>query len=223
MAGLEPVSNGDIQGAGIDPSHSVFINCPFDDDYRPLMYAIVFSVVCCGFLPRSALETGDTAKPRMVRIWEAMSSSKYSIHDLSRCRGEGSEQLARFNMPLELGMAMSRRFVASSLDKNRHDWLVLVPEGHVYGKFVSDLAGYDPETHKSTVETVIPPVVAWLSTRKEAASSVNPRMVLDKLNAFNAETTVLEYNWVNVNKVPWSQLVIAARNTVPSVIGGPGL
>lgn len=41
---------------------------------------------------------------------KAIRGSKYSVHDLSRCRGEGDENLARFNMPLELGMAMAERF-----------------------------------------------------------------------------------------------------------------
>jgi hypothetical protein len=36
--------------------------------------------------------------------------SKYSIHDLSRCTGEGAENFARLNMPLEPGIAMARQF-----------------------------------------------------------------------------------------------------------------
>ena len=55
-----------------------------------------------------------------------MFGSQYSIHDLSRYRGQGDANLARFNMPLELGFAMARRF----MDEASHDWLVLVPEGH---------------------------------------------------------------------------------------------
>lgn len=91
----------------LDPSKSVFINCPFDADYAPLFDAIVFATVCCGFMPRSALESGTVSEPRLARILQALFSSKYSIHDLSRCAGEGSDNLARFNMPLELGMAMA--------------------------------------------------------------------------------------------------------------------
>ena len=46
----------------------------------------------------------------MDRITRAILSSKYSIHDLCRCRGEGDANLARFNMPLELGVSMAQRF-----------------------------------------------------------------------------------------------------------------
>jgi hypothetical protein len=109
----------------LDPAKSVFINCPFDEEYAQTFDAIVFAVACCGFIPRSALESGDIAVPRMERIVRAIFSSYYSIHDLSRCRSEGDERLARFNMPLELGIAMAHRFQTKG---RKHDWLVLVPE-----------------------------------------------------------------------------------------------
>jgi hypothetical protein len=75
-------AHGDLKA---DPNKSVFINCPFDRDFAPLFDAIVFATVCCGFLPRSALESGTVAEPRMERITRAIFASKYSIHDLSLC------------------------------------------------------------------------------------------------------------------------------------------
>lgn len=140
----------------INPDKAVFINCPFDPEFEPTFDAIAFTTVCCGFLPRSALESGSVAVPRMERIVQAIFSSKYSIHDLSRCRGEGDQNLARFNMPLELGMAMARRYVA----EDQHDWLLLVPEGHVYLQFVSDMAGFDPVRYDSTAESLVPKLMA---------------------------------------------------------------
>lgn len=41
-------------------------------------------------------------------------------------------------MPLELGMAMARQELEKR-KKRQHGWLVLVPAGHRYLKFVSDL------------------------------------------------------------------------------------
>lgn len=69
--------------------HSVFINCPFDKEFEPLMDSIIFSIVCCGFFPRSSLENGSVSISRIDRIKWTISNSKYSIHDLSKCRGEG--------------------------------------------------------------------------------------------------------------------------------------
>lgn len=107
---------------------SVFINCPFDHEFRDLLLAIVFSVASHGFVPRSARESEGTAEPRMSRILKTLSECKYSIHDLSRFSGEGVDNLSRFNMPLELGMAAALRFERLNSDRT-HNWLALVPEG----------------------------------------------------------------------------------------------
>lgn len=191
---------------------SVFINCPFDDEFVPLFEAIVFATVCSGFMPRSALESGSVAVPRMARIWSAVNSSKYSIHDLSRCRGEGEERLARFNMPLELGMAMARSYAGAETGMN-HDWLVLVPEGHQYFRFVSDLAGFDPSQHAGTIESIVPAVVVWLQATEDAVEAPNPRAILDALPAFGAEMARLRAAWVR--DVPWAEIVLAARRLAP--------
>jgi hypothetical protein len=186
---------------------SVFINCPFDDAYRPLYDAIVFATLCCGFLPRCAVETGNAAAPRMDRILTAMRGSKYSIHDLSRCRGEGDNNLARFNMPLELGIAMAQRFGSTS-PKNDHDWLVLVPEGHNYKRFLSDLAGYDPVEYNGSHTSIVPGVMSWLATRRDAVQVPTPKAVLEALPRFAAARTELCAAWCD--RVPWPDLLTAA-------------
>ena len=191
----------------IDPAKAVFINCPYDKDFQSTFDAIVFATVCCGFMPRSALESGTVAESRMERITQAIFSSKYSIHDLSRCRGEGSELLARFNMPLELGIAMARRFMTTAKSK-RHDWLLLVPEGHVYLKVVSDLAGFDPMRYDGGTESVIPKVISWLATRPDAVQTPTPKAVLAELTRFQAEKERLHKEWQG--DVPWADLVLAA-------------
>ena len=192
----------------LDPSKSVFINCPFDAEYSALFDAIVFSTVCCGFIPRSALESGTVSEPRLTRITRAMFNSRYSIHDLSRCTGEGNENFARFNMPLELGMAMARRFMDPG---SEHDWLVLVPQGHAYLRFISDLAAYDPVTHDRSIQGVVFAVMPWLSTRKEAVPSPTPRDVLATLPSFEAARQELNAAWGGYP--PWPDVITAAIET----------
>jgi hypothetical protein len=195
----------------IDPKTSVFINCPFDAQFQPLFDAIVFAATCCGFLARSAMESGNVAESRIDRIARAVFSSRYSIHDLSRCRGEGNENLARFNMPLELGIAIGRRL--ASPQEDAHDWLILIPEGHQYVRFVSDLAAYDPKPHNSTSESIVPKVMAWLATRPDAVKVPSPRRVLESLPSFQAEKARLATEWGG--EVPWADLILAAKTLVP--------
>jgi hypothetical protein len=194
------------------PAKSVFINCPFDREYAPLFDAIVFATVCCGFMPRSALESGDVAEPRLYRITRAIFDSRYSIHELSRCSGEGDENLARFNMPLELGMAMAKRFIGGTED---HDWLVLVPEGHAYGKFISDLAAFDPPRHDGSVEKVTSAVMAWLATRKDAVPTVPPKLVLSKLPEFREKKASLDEPWGGYT--PWADVIVLANETAKTL------
>ena len=184
---------------------SVFINCPFDAAYQPVFDAIIFSTLCCGFFPRCALETGTAAQSRIHRILAAMRDSKYSIHDLSSCCGEGQLNLARFNMPLELGMAMYQRF-SSTRNEASHDWLVLVPKGHIYARFVSDLAGYDPTEYDGTASTVVPAVMSWLATRPDAVRTPTPQAVVTALPVFIAARANLCTAWCD--QVPWSDILI---------------
>lgn len=205
LANSDPQNDRAVDASSI----SVFVNCPFDAEYRPVFDAIIFTVVCCGFVPRSAIESGSAGITRIVRILEAINNSKYSIHDLSRSRGEGDYNLARFNMPLELGMAMNRSYV----DRNSHEWFVLVPDEHLYSRYISDLAGYDFKYHDGTSEAVIPIVMAWLLTRAEAVGDLEPPDVLGVLPQFRDALAKLTEAWAD--DVPWPRLVRLARQFVP--------
>ena len=196
-----------LRSIGLDPNTGVFINCPFDRNFEPILHAIVFTIACCGFMPRSAIESGAGAVPRMERIVRAIEGSRYSIHDFSRCRGEGDANLARFNMPLELGIAMAQRF-GRARRRRTHDWL-LVPAGHDYQRFVSDLAGYDPVPYDGTAETAVPAVMAWLTTRPDAIpTSTTPEDVLRALPASRGEVNALNARWHG--HLTWSRLVDTA-------------
>jgi len=65
-------------------SNSVFINCPFDDDYKSLFHVMVFAIQACGFTPRCAKEDNGTDNIRIQKIIEIMRGCQLGIHDLSR-------------------------------------------------------------------------------------------------------------------------------------------
>jgi hypothetical protein len=46
---------------------SVFINCPFDPDYRPIFDALVFVVHDCGYFARCAKEIDDSGVIRIQK------------------------------------------------------------------------------------------------------------------------------------------------------------
>jgi hypothetical protein len=66
---------------------SVFINCPFDKDYEPILQAILFCVVYIGFHPRIAKENNDSGTMRLDKIRNLIENSLFSIHDLKQVPG----------------------------------------------------------------------------------------------------------------------------------------
>ncbi len=87
-----------------DFERSVFINCPFDEDFFPLLKAMLWVLVHAGLKPRLTLERSNAAEGRLDKIRELIEASKYGIHDLSRLKAKKKGEIYRLNMPFELGL-----------------------------------------------------------------------------------------------------------------------
>jgi hypothetical protein len=140
---------------------SVFINCPFDDDYVPLLQAMLFALVRCGLAPRIATERADSGEVRYRKIVELQKACRFSIHDLSRMDRGGKKQLARYNMPFELGLDFGLR------ESGIHPWhdkrcLVLDTDRYRYQRALSDLAGHDIKAHGDDPGRLVRHVRDWL-------------------------------------------------------------
>jgi hypothetical protein len=86
----------------------VFINCPFDADFRDIFYAIIYTVFHCGFKPKCSLEEDNALINRLSKIEQLIEKCRYGIHDLSRTE-LNMNSLPRFNMPFELGIFLALR------------------------------------------------------------------------------------------------------------------
>lgn len=148
---------------------SVFINCPFDLPYQPLFDAIVFTLAYCGFQPRSALELVDSGEPRLAKIIDLIAGARFSIHDISRIELDTTTKLPRFNMPIELGIAIGMKHGGRPKLRDHH---MLVLDGAEpgngrdrfrYQAFASDLAGLDIKVHGGRAEALVDCVRAFLS------------------------------------------------------------
>jgi hypothetical protein len=142
--------------------HGVFINCPFDDLYRPLFEAIVFAVHDCGYVARSSLEVTDASQVRIDKIANIIASCHFGIHDISRTELDRESQLPRFNMPLELGLFLgAKRF--GSVRHRAKTCLILDVDRYRYQQFISDIAGQDIAAHGGSPAEAIKAVRNWLS------------------------------------------------------------
>jgi hypothetical protein len=161
---------------------SVFINCPFDEDFSPVLQAISFTVVLLGFHPRLAPENPDNGEARLDRIIELIRGSRYGIHDLSRCRAAEVGDYARMNMPFELGMDHAcKRFGTGALATKAI--LVLEHARYEYQRVLSDISGWDIRSHDGDYEKAVSHVRTWL-VAQAGAERVGPALILGKYLAF---------------------------------------
>ena len=98
---------------------SVFLNVPFDKKYKSLFDSLIFVVHDCGFTARSALEVEDSGQARVDKILDIIEQSKFGIHDISRAGIDPATNLARFNMPLELGFFLGAKRFGSAKDREK--------------------------------------------------------------------------------------------------------
>ena len=142
--------------------HNVFVNCPLDAEYEHILQAILFCLVQFGLNPRIAAERSDAGEARIDKILRLIESSRYSIHDLSRCQAREKGEHYRLNMPFELGIDFGCRHYGSS-QLSRKVILILEEKQYRYQAAISDLAGSDIEAHGGNYETVVRKVRNWLT------------------------------------------------------------
>lgn len=144
-----------------DFDRSVFVNCPFDARYHPILRAILFSIVCAGLIPRLATERADGGESRLAKIVELIRASRFSIHDLSRCQSEGGGEVARFNMPFELGVDHGVR-TGGGAGMAAKRFLVLDEKPFRLKQALSDINGWDPHAHDGDPVRALKVVRNWL-------------------------------------------------------------
>lgn len=141
---------------------SVFINCPFDDQYAPMLKAIVYTIYRCGFWPKTALDEDDGSDSRLSKIMRKIKDCRYGIHDLSRIELTASNY-PRFNMPFELGIFFGAKNLSDDLQKSKNA-LVFEKTKYSYQQYISDLNGIDTKAHNNDPAIAMIKVRDWLRT-----------------------------------------------------------
>ena len=152
-------------------ARDVFINCPFDNEYQPRFWAVVFVVVRSGFRPRCALETDDSSENRFDKICKIMKECRYGIHDISRTELDRGSKLPRFNMPLELGVFIAAKRFGVGKQKAKR-CIIFEKQRYQYQKYISDISGQDIHCHEGKIKTLIVELATWL--RREAQDPAVP-------------------------------------------------
>lgn len=143
-----------------DFTKNVFINCPFDATFVPLLRPLIFSILYLGYTPRIATERSDSGEVRIDKIRGLIEESKLSIHDLSRIHSAKKEEFYRMNMPFELGVDVGCRFFKEGRAGDKK-CLILEKEKYRYQKALSDMSGSDIKNHNDEPEELVRQVRNW--------------------------------------------------------------
>jgi hypothetical protein len=132
------------------PPAEVFLNIPYDSKFQRLFLAYISGISAFGLVPRATLEITSSAR-RLDRILALLGDCRYSIHDLSRVElDRQAPSTPRFNMPFELGLAVSHEAISN----RAHGWFVFESVNRRLLKSLSDLNGTDPYIHDGTIAGV---------------------------------------------------------------------
>lgn len=195
---------------------NIFINCPFDRQYVPLLKALVFELLFLELEPQLCT-TRSSSDIRIQQIVKLIQSSRYSIHDLSRSRYTSSQDNPRFNMPYELGLDIGcktfggKRFAQKKV-------LVLEKEKYHYQKVLSDIAGQDILNHNDDPATLMGKVRDWLSNNKSKNILPSTSSIWNAYNQFNSdlqdELEERNYSKAEINEMPIGDYIKFARSWI---------
>lgn len=101
---------------------NVFVNCPFDERFLPLLRPLLFTIIYLDLSPRIALERTDSGESRLDKILQLIRESKYSIHDLSRSEAAAVGELYRLNMPFDLASTTAADYSVQRGSVRRRHW-----------------------------------------------------------------------------------------------------
>lgn len=197
--------------------NTVFINCPFDNAYKPIFDALIFATLDLGFVARHALVDNSTPM-RLDRIVTEIVNAEYSVHDISRIQTSGPASLPRFNMPFEAGIA----YCAQKMSPIGHrHFLLLDATPYQYQASMSDVAGLDPKIHNDDPQDAINAIRHFLVTKsgiqnlpgavhigaRHALFKANLPSLLPKIKVTQAEIDSFEYlNDLQFLMTEWMQL-----------------
>lgn len=165
---------------------NVFINCPLDKAYVPLLRTLLFTVLYVGLRPRLAPEQADSSETRVSKIMRLIRQSRFGIHDLSRCKATKKGEIFRLNMPFELGLDIGCKAFRGGKWK-RKKCLILETKKYRYKAAISDLSNSDILAHRNDPREVVNQTRHWLNQEVPRLTAAAPSVIWGKFLDFMAE------------------------------------
>ena len=204
-----------------DFARSVFINCPFDEEFEPILQAVLFCTIYLGFTPRIATESGDSGAVRLEKIKTLIAESKYSIHDLSRIQARRRGEHFRLNMPFELGLDYGCRQFSGGEHRAKRI-LILEEKPYRYQAAISDLAGCDIQAHAGQFGTAVRKVRNWLVSEADIRADGATRILAayeDFQMWYYEQQLAAGFSERDIKDYPTAELLVAMKQWVAAERG----
>ena len=194
---------------------NVFINCPFDNDYVPLLRPLLFTVLYLDLNPLIS-ETKSSGQVRVDQIKKHIFNAKYSIHDISRSEALKENDLPRFNMPFEMGLDLG----CQSFGKGKRVFkkcLVLEKTKYHYLKVLSDIGGQDIENHNDNPEELVRKVRNWFAAVLNSHQP-SPTIMWEDYNKFlndlSEKLKADSFSDDDIKSLPFSNFMLLAKQWI---------
>ncbi len=196
---------------------NVFINCPFDRFYIPLLHPLLFTVIYLELTPLIS-ETKSSGQVRVEQIKKLILRAQYSIHDISRSEILEGKDMPRFNMPFEMGLDLG----CQSFGKGKYKLkkcLVLEKTKYHYQKVISDIAGQDIETHNDNPEELTRKVRNWFASVLNTHQP-SPSLIWESYNDFSdrmkEQLKKEAFSSDDIASLPFSNFILLTRQWIES-------
>jgi hypothetical protein len=160
---------------------SVFINCPFDPEYRPIFHALVFAVHDCGYFAHCAWF-----------VFKKLNKSS-GIVDSASTTFVASSPIRRVNCQDSTCRSSSGYFWGPSDNKRQTTKSCKIPDvdNYRFQKFCSDIAGQDISAHHGNAEEAIKVVRNWRGKTRRNVLIPSGSKLVERYHKFKNDLPML--------------------------------
>jgi len=176
----------------------VFINCPYDDKYKPYLFVIIYFLYKIDMIPLLASDVIDCGETRIEKILKLIEESQVGFHDISRMKSEKENEIYRLNMSFELGMDFAYKYFR---DKKK-EIVVFDCEKYRYHQSLSDLSGMDIMVYHDDIQGLLTTLREWIISKYKITDIKSPNTLKAEYEDFQA--------WL-IDKLEGNGFVVASR------------
>jgi hypothetical protein len=144
---------GSGKGPTVDRDYSVYISCPYRPEFQNLRHGLMLAAIASGHQPVCDFDNPFPSEPHVPNVADGLARCRYSIHNCSCSDTQNPNEFGRFNIPIELGMALLERHRTHE-KADFHEVYIQLPERHSYLQFLIRLNSGFANSYSSEFDAI---------------------------------------------------------------------